>query len=118
MSVVSLASRRQRIAATGSAPDEATADGEEDDPALTPRGRYNRGLELFRAADFEGARDAFLKARDEAGNEDPTAATRSFTVAVAPTTTFRTWMSFWRCFSRSTPANKGRVLGSMTNSRP
>ena len=36
-------------------------------PELTPRGQYNRGLELFLAGDREGATEAFLQARDEAG---------------------------------------------------
>jgi hypothetical protein len=43
---------------------EAETDTELD---LSPRARYNRGVESFRAGDWEGATAAFLQARDEAG---------------------------------------------------
>ena len=45
----------------------AVADEADEDDSLTPRGRYNLGIERLDANDTDAATDAFLTARDEAG---------------------------------------------------
>ena len=59
----------QDDAAAEAAADAAVApeEADEPEPALTPRGQYNRGLERLRAGDATAAAEAFLAARDQAG---------------------------------------------------
>ena len=45
----------------------AVANEADEDESLTPRGRYNLGIEKLDANDTDAATDAFLTARDEAG---------------------------------------------------
>ena len=49
------------------APALAVADKADENESLTPRGRYNLGIERLDANDTDAATDAFLIARDEAG---------------------------------------------------
>jgi len=66
-----LAQSEEQPESTAGTNDEASNEPatavEEPDAELTPRGRYNRGVELYRDGDREGSAEAFLAARDEAG---------------------------------------------------
>lgn len=52
-------------------------------PALTPRGRYNVGLDLLGAGDSQAASDAFLEARDSAGPDPELRYRAAFNLALA-----------------------------------
>lgn len=52
-------------------------------PALTPRGRYNAGLDHLGTGDSQAARDAFLAARDAAGPDPELRYRAAFNLALA-----------------------------------
>lgn len=52
-------------------------------PALTPRGRYNAGLDLLGGGDSQAAADAFLEARDSAGPDPELRYRAAFNLALA-----------------------------------
>lgn len=63
--------------------DAASTEPAPETPALTPRGRYNAGLEHLRAGDSQAAADAFLAARDTAGPDPELRYRAAFNLALA-----------------------------------
>ena len=69
-----------------SLPEDAAAPLEPAAPEaseLTPRGRYNAGLDRLRAGDSQAAADAFLAARDDAGPDPELRYRAAFNLALA-----------------------------------
>ena len=68
-------------------PEEAAAPPPEpaarEAPELTPRGRYNAGLDRLGAGDSQAAADAFLAARDDAGPDPELRYRAAFNLALA-----------------------------------